>query len=122
MPFEQNYVPDPSGNVLPSNCGLSFFTTGTGAPTCNTESGRFYIDIGTGDFYENQGGSWVLVFSTGGGGGGAGLTYYQGSALDPNGVVTGSIGDVYYSRIAVGGDGSVWWKTTGTATNTGWGN
>lgn len=120
MSHEQNYVPDPTGNVPPSSCGLSFLTTGTGAPTCVSNEGRVYIDLSTGDFYQYQSGSWVLVFSTGGGGGGAGLTYYQGAHLDPNGNVTGSVGDVYHSRIAVGGDGSVWWKTTGTATDTGW--
>lgn len=121
MPFETNYVPDPSGSVLPSSCGLSFVTTGSGAPTCVSTEGRIYIDIVTGDFYRYVSGAWVLQFSTGGGGG-AGLTYHQGAHLDPNGNVTGSVGDVYYSRIAVGGDGSVWWKTTGTATDTGWGN
>lgn len=120
MPFETNYVPDPSGNVLPSSCGPTTVATSSGAPTCGGFEGQINIDITTGDFYEYQSGAWVLVFSTGGGGGGAGLTYYQGADLDPNGVVTGSVGDVYHSRIAVGGDGSVWWKTTGTATDTGW--
>jgi hypothetical protein len=120
MPFEQNYVPDPSGNVLPSSCGISFLTTGIGAPTCVSNEGRIYIDLATGDFYRYVSGAWVIQFTTGGGGGGAGLTYYQGSALDPNGTITGSIGDVYHSRLGLGGDGSTWWKVTGTATNTGW--
>jgi hypothetical protein len=120
MSHERNYVPDPSGNVLPSSCGTAQVTTGNGAPTCVSVEGRIYIDLDTGDFYEYQSGSWVIMFSSGGGGGGAGLTYYQGAGLDPNGVQVGSVGDVYHSRLGLGGDGSTWWKVTGTATNTGW--
>jgi hypothetical protein len=62
----------------------------------------------------------VLIFSGGGGGGGAGLTYYQGAGFDPNGVQVGSVGDVYHSRVALGGDGSTWWKVSGTGTTTVW--
>lgn len=122
MAHEVNYTPDPSGNNPPGNCGMSFFSSGSGAPTCAGIEGRLYVNEDTGDFYEYRSGAWVLLFSSGGGGGGAGLTYYQGAFTDPNGNVTGSVGDLYYSRIAIGGDGTLWAKTTGTATNTGWGN
>lgn len=42
-----------------------------------------------------------------------------GSALDPNGVVVGAVKDMYKSAVALGGDGSLWVKTTGTG-DTGW--
>lgn len=121
MPFEQNYVPDPSSDVPPSGCGYKVFSTSNGAPTCPGVEGQINVDEDSGDFYEWRDGAWVLIFSSGGGGGGAGLTYHQGAFTDPNGNVTGSVGDVYKSRIALGGDGTVWWKETGTGTNTGWG-
>lgn len=60
----------------------------------------------------------VELLSTGAGGGG--VTANVGGFLDPNGNVTGSVGDTYYSRFADGGDGSTWFKGSGTATNTGW--
>lgn len=99
---------------------MSFLTFGDGAPTCVGTEGKVWVDSGTGDFYQYQSGSWVLIFSSGGSGGGAGLTYYQGAFLDPNGNVTGSLGDVYHSRVAAGGDGSTWWKVAGSGTNTNW--
>ena len=60
------------------------------------------------------------LVASGGGGGGAGLTYYQGAGLDPNGVQSGSVGDVYHSKVSLGGDGSTWWKVSGTGTTTVW--
>lgn len=57
---------------------------------------------------------------TNGGGGGGGNAFSSGSVDDPNGNVTGSPGDIYLSSIPAGGDGSVWFKVTGTDTNTGW--
>jgi hypothetical protein len=43
----------------------------------------------------------------------------QGGTGAPNGVVTGSVGDRYVDRSATLG-ARVWYKATGTATNTGW--
>lgn len=43
-----------------------------------------------------------------------------GAGLDPNGVVVGSVKDLYKSAVSLGGDGSFWVKTSGTATSAGW--
>jgi len=53
------------------------------------------------------------------GGGGSGSTNRIGADFDPNGIVTGAVGDTYLSALSLGGDGSVWYKTSGTG-NTGW--
>lgn len=114
-----NYVPDPSADVPPSRCSNGFWTSGSGSPTCAGFRDQFYLDIDTGDVYQFQSGAWVLVSSPGGGGG-AGLTYHQSGDLDPNGVITGSVGDVFHSRVSLGGDGTTWWKVAGNGTNTNW--
>lgn len=90
------------------------------APTSDTPGfeGDVIVTL-TEEFYKYVSGVWTLM-SIGGAGGGAGLTYYQTGALDPNGSVTGSVGDVFHSRVSLGGDGSTWWKVSGNATNTGW--
>lgn len=101
----------PAGNCIHGNC------YGHGAPSDSFGSeGSTYIDLDGGDFYVKYGDTWVIQ---GAGGGGAGLTYSQGAALDPNGSVSGATGDVYHSRVSLGGDGSTWWKTTASG-NTGW--
>ena len=92
----------------------------SGAPTEPAYEGAPAIDEDSGDIYIYESGAWVLKSSGGGGGGGAGLTYYQGAGLDPNGVQSGSVGDVYHSKVSLGGDGSTWWKVSGTGTTTVW--
>lgn len=62
----------------------------------------------------------IVSLLTSGGGGGGGGSNTSGAAFDPNGSVTGSPGDIYKSAISLGGDGSEWFKVSGTATNTGW--
>ena len=109
------YHPDPPTWGIPRKV---LFTVGV--PTGTGWEGQPAFDIQTGDFYMYESNTWVLKFSGGGGGGGAGLTYYQGASLNPNGVQVGNIGDVYHSKIALGGDGSTWWKATGNGTDTGW--
>lgn len=42
-----------------------------------------------------------------------------GASLDPNGVVVGSVKDLYKSAVSLGGDGSWWVKVTGSGA-TGW--
>lgn len=109
--------PDPQTTMLSKR-----IYSGAGAPSSGGVEGDIYINESNGDFYEYSGGVWVLRFSSGGGGGGAGLTYYQGAFLDPNGNQTGNVGDVYYSRMALGGDGSIWFKGSGNSTDQGWGD
>lgn len=43
-----------------------------------------------------------------------------GGFLDPNGSVVGNVKDLYFSSPALGGDGTMKVKTSGTGTNTGW--
>lgn len=68
MAFEENYVPDPGGNVPPGDCFGSPIRNGHGAPTCEGFQGAVYIDVDSGDLYEYESGSWVLQASGGGGG------------------------------------------------------
>lgn len=103
----------PAGNCIHGNC------YGHGVPSNNFgNEGSTYIDLDSGDFYAFYNGAWAIA--SGGGGGGAGLTYYQGAGLDPNGVQSGSVGDVYHSRVSLGGDGSTWWKVSGTSSTSVW--
>jgi hypothetical protein len=62
----------------------------------------------------------VELANSGGGGGGSGPDVKFSGDLDPNGVITGSVDDIFKSVESLGGDGSIWVKHTGTATNTGW--
>lgn len=61
----------------------------------------------------------VDLLNNGAGGGGSGSTNHIGADFDPNGIVTGAVGDTYLSALSLGGDGSVWYKTSGSG-NTGW--
>lgn len=56
----------------------------------------------------------LLYGGGGGGGGGVGVIYYGNG--DPNGVVTGSVGNIYINLDS----GSLTPKLSGNATNTGW--
>lgn len=114
---QENYRPDPSGDV-PTSGSFGLWSWGSGAPTGDGFSNQLYLDVDAGEAYQFQNGSWVLIFSPGSGGG-AGLTYNQSGDLDPNGIITGTVGDVFHSRVSLGGDGSTWWKVSGSG-NTGW--
>lgn len=124
---EVNYLPNPASPIETPPFFYSDSTiAGYGSPEGVVPAwpGTHYTDRDNGDTYIKQSGDGTLTGwaqEAGGGGGGAGLTYYQGAFLDPNGNQTGSVGDVYKSRISLGGDGTVWWKETGNNTNTGWG-
>lgn len=117
MSVETNFLPNPFGTVdLPSRQCLWGNCSGHGAPSDGDgRDGFTYVDLDDGTFYVKESGVWVAQTA----GTGAGLTYHSGAALDPNGVIVGSPGDVYFSKPSGGGDGSVWWKTSG-AGNTGW--
>lgn len=114
-----NYVPNPA-TADPSPGGMKCVggsCAGYGPPSDTSGfNGYTYVDLSSGDLYVKYGDIWVIQAA----GTGAGLTYHQGAFLDPNGNVTGSIGDVYHSRVASGGDGSTWWKVSGTNSNTVW--
>lgn len=112
-----NYEPDPSGPVPHSRCANGFWTFSSGAPTCAGFRDQFNLDVDSGDIYQFQNGAWVQLSS---GGGGSGPDVKFNSFNDPNGNVVGSVDDIYVSSIALGGDGSVWFKRTGNGTNTGW--
>lgn len=89
MAHEVNYVPDPSGNVQPSGCTGGSLLTGSGAPTCAGFEGQSYLDTASGDIYEYQSGSWVVVVT--GGGGGAVLYAADYSGIAPVFVPAGSV-------------------------------
>lgn len=122
---ETNYEPDPTSTVpiQPRRYGSMGNLTGTADPNgqINGRAGWSFYDENSGDLYFNTGDGynsvWTL-FASGGGGGGPDVKF--NSFLDPNGNVTGSVDDIYKSVESLGGDGSVWFKQTGTATNTGW--
>lgn len=118
MPEDLNTIghhPDPpTGNFQRK----VLFTSG--APTGTGWEGKVVIDEDTGDIYRFESGAWVLKSSGGGGGGSGDVSGHVGAFLDPNGNVTGNVNDIYYSRVALGGDGTVWFKGSGNGTNTGW--
>lgn len=113
-----NFEPNPNWNGYYGSTMICTFGNcyGHGVPVNGQGfNGNTYVDIDSGIFYSNSNGVWAPAAA----GTGAGLTYTQGAHLDPNGIVTGSVGDVYHSAPVAGGDGSTWWKTVGTG-NTGW--
>lgn len=118
-----NYSPNPSGTVDSDSYGNLGNLKGYGDPNgvVYGRAGWSYYDRSTDELYFNTGDgrntTWTQFVAVGGNG--AGLTYHQSGALDPNGSVVGTVGDVFHSRVSQGGDGSVWWKVSGTG-NTGW--
>lgn len=120
---QSNYSPDPSGDVQTVSYGNLGNLRGDIDPNgvVYGRAGWTFYNLSTDTLYFNTGDGYNTdwtEFSIGAGGG-AGLTYHQSGALDPNGVVTGAVGDVFHSRVASGGDGSTWWKVSGSG-NTGW--
>lgn len=120
---QSNYSPDPSGDVQTVSYGNLGNLHGSGDPN-GVVFGRpgwtYYDDAGDALYVntgEDRNSEWTEF--TGTAGSGAGLTYHQSGALDPNGSVTGTVGDVFHSRVSQGGDGSTWWKVSGSG-NTGW--
>jgi hypothetical protein len=120
---QSNYTPDPSGDVVSNyhgNLGNLYYTSDPngviygrkGWTLFDTVNEVLYVNTGSG--YNT---TWTEYSASGGGG--AGLTYHQSGDLDPNGVITGSVGDVFHSRVSAGGDGTTWWKVSGSG-NTGW--
>lgn len=59
---------------------------------------------------------WLQQIDAGGGGGGGGLAFSSAAGADPNGAVSGSPGDTYYSTTT----GTLWTKVSGVATTSGW--
>lgn len=85
--------------------------TSRNAHYTNTLNGDTYISTGT-----SSAADWKLLdVATA-----VGVNVTIDSYLDPNGVLVGSPGDIYKSAAALGGDGSVWFKVSGTATDTVW--
>lgn len=95
---------------------------GSGPPASTpTVNGAHYTDTLNGDAYISTGTSsaadWKLLdVATA-----VGVNVTIDSYLVPNGVLVGSPGDMYKSAEDLGGDGSLWFKISGVATNTGWG-
>lgn len=82
MPFEQNYTPDPRSDVLVGSCSSGPLLTGSGAPNCAGYEGQPWLDKDSGDIYQYQSGSWVLIASGGGGAGGQ-QSFYLEPGDDP---------------------------------------
>jgi len=118
---ETNFSPQIfwSGFTFPTTGCISGNCFGSGAPSnADGFDGYTYIDESSDDFYVKVNGAWVMRQAAAGTG--AGLTMYQGAALDPNGSISGSVGDMYHSKTTLGGDGSTWVKISGTSSTTVW--
>lgn len=76
----------------------------------DTLNGDAYLSVGT-----SSAADWKLLdVATGA------VQSTTGAFLDPNGNVTGSVGDIFKSAESLGGDGTLWFKVSGTATDSGW--
>ncbi len=86
-----------------------FTPTSLGAHYTDTSSGDAYMSIGT-----SSAADWLFLDVT------TSRVLTSGAFSDPNGNVVGNVNDMYKSAVSLGGDGSLWVKVTGTATDTGW--